>query len=101
MTKKTTQKISANEVEHIAKLARIELNEADKKNFSNQLTDILGYVNKLNKVDTTNVQPTAHVTQLKDIMRRDEVKSSKGSVNLIKAAPENKAGCVKVKKVLK
>jgi len=101
MTEEKSQKISTQEVEHIAKLARIELDDQQKKNFSSQLTDILEYVRKLNEVDTDNIKPTAHITQLKNIMRRDEAKSDKRSANLIKAAPENKNGCVKVRKVLK
>jgi len=101
MENKSTQKISTAEVEHIAKLARIELSEQDKKTFSAQLTEILEYVRKLNEVDTKNVKPTAHITDLKNIMRHDEAKACQKPAKLIKAAPENKDGCVKVRKVLK
>ncbi|MBU1178127.1 Asp-tRNA(Asn)/Glu-tRNA(Gln) amidotransferase subunit GatC [Patescibacteria group bacterium] len=94
-------KISQEEVEHIAQLARIELNEKDKKTFSAQLTEILEYVRKLNEVDTEKAEPTAHATQLQSIMRHDQARSANSSPDLIKAAPANQDKCIKVKAVLK
>ncbi|MFH2105157.1 MAG: Asp-tRNA(Asn)/Glu-tRNA(Gln) amidotransferase subunit GatC [Parcubacteria group bacterium] len=101
MDKKSTTKISQTEVEHIAKLARIELSEDDKKTFSTQLTEILQYIKKLEEVDTDDVEPTAHFTQLENIMRHDKAEHGTGQEELIKAAPKNQGGCVKVKAVLK
>lgn len=101
MSKKQVAKISQTEVEHIAKLARIELKEKDKQTFSTQLTEILEYVHKLNEVDTDNVEPTAHVTQLKNIKRPDKAGTCTGQADLIKAAPTSQDNCVKVKAVLK
>ncbi len=101
MSKTTTTKISQAEVEHIAQLARIELDEKDKKTFSAQLTEILEYVHKLNEVDTNDVEPTAHVTQLKNIKRSDKAGTCTGQADLIKAAPDSQDNCVKVKAVLK
>ena len=48
--------ISKEQVEHIAKLARIELREKEKEKFTNELSSILGYVEKLNKVDTAKIK---------------------------------------------
>lgn len=101
MPKTTEIKISQAEVEHIAKLARIDLSEQDKKTFSAQLTEILEYVRKLNEVDTEEIEPTAHVTQLENIMRHDKAGTCVGQEDLIKAAPKNQDGCVKVKAILK
>ncbi|NQV13077.1 MAG: Asp-tRNA(Asn)/Glu-tRNA(Gln) amidotransferase subunit GatC [Parcubacteria group bacterium] len=101
MSKITDTKISTSEVEHIAKLARIELDEKDKKTFSTQLTEILQYIKKLEEVDTDDVEPTAHVTQLKNIMRHDKAKTCVGQADLIKAAPASQDNCIKVKAVLK
>lgn len=62
------------QVRHIAKLARLGINETDIEKFSKQLSDILNYVEKLNEVDTSDVAPTSQVTGLENIMRKDKVK---------------------------
>ena len=94
-------KISQKEVEHIAKLARIELSEQDKKTFSTQLTDILKYVDKLDEVDVDGVEPTAQVTMLENIMRHDKAGICARQKELVKAAPDSQDNQVKVKAVLK
>ena len=48
------------EVEHVARLARLELTENEKEEFTGQLNDILAFVEKLNTLDTSNIEPTAH-----------------------------------------
>ncbi len=95
-----SQKVSKQEVEKIAKLARIKLTEQETNKFSVQLTDILNYVDQLSKIDTANVKPTAQATELINVMRPDKVESYKDTEKLIKAAPESKNNQVKVKKVL-
>ena len=67
-------KITRKDVEDVALLSRLELGEADIAKFTGQLNAILDYVDMLNKVDTTGVEPTAHVLPLKNVMRADEVK---------------------------
>ncbi|GAG54295.1 unnamed protein product [marine sediment metagenome] len=96
----SNQKITKQKVEKIAALARIELKPKEVDKFSNQLTDILDYVNQLNKVDTKDVELTAQVTKLINVMRADKVKSCKNPDKLIKAAPESQDGQVKVKSIL-
>lgn len=61
------------EVEKIARLARIELAEKEVTKFQKELSAILDYVEQLKEVDTKKVEPTAQVTGLKDITRSDEV----------------------------
>ena len=92
--------ITKQQVEKIASLARIQLKPEEVDKFSTQLTDILGYVNQLDKVDTKDVKPTAQVTELKNVMRADKVKSCKDPAKFIKLAPESQDGQVKVKSVL-
>ena len=53
--------ISIQDVEHVAKLARLELSEEEKAKFAEQLGAILKYAQKLNELDTENVPPTSHV----------------------------------------
>ena len=61
------------QIRHIAKLARLGLKDQDIEKFSKQLSDILRYVEKLNEVDTKNVEPTSQVTGLKNVTREDNV----------------------------
>ena len=56
---------------YLAKLARLKLTDAEKERFSNQLGTIIKYIEKLNELDTQNVEPTAHVLGLKNIFRDD------------------------------
>ena len=62
-------------VEHIAKLARIKLTEKEEEKFSNDLSSILNYIDKLNKVDTKNIKPIHQITGLESVVRKDEVKN--------------------------
>jgi len=65
--------ITKKDVEYVASLARLEINEAEKETFTAQLDNILGYVSKLNELDTDNVKPTSHVLQLQNVFRPDKV----------------------------
>ncbi|EKD49381.1 MAG: aspartyl-tRNA(Asn)/glutamyl-tRNA (Gln) amidotransferase subunit C [uncultured bacterium] len=87
------------EIAHIAKLARIELTDAEVKKFQGQLGKVLNYVEKINEVDTENVEPTWQVTGLKDIMRDDWVEEFADTDELIESAPEREDRDVKVKSV--
>lgn len=96
-------KLSKEQIEHIAMLARLGLTDKEKKKFAGQLSSVLDYVNQLEKVDTKNIEPIAQITGLKDVMAKDKVKSSKGQVareKLLENAPMQEEGCVKVKAVL-
>ncbi len=92
--------ITKQEVEKVAKLARIKITEPEKEKFAKQLTSILDYVNQLSEVDTKNVQPTSQVTELNNVMRADEVKSYENKVQLIESAPESIDNQIRVKSIL-
>lgn len=64
--------ITKDEVEHIARLARIRLTEEQKEKMTKELGAILTYVEKLKEVDTTGVEPTAQVTGLESVFRKDD-----------------------------
>lgn len=66
-------KLTKAEVEHIAELARLHLTDEEKGLFTDQLSSILEYVEKLAAVDTSSVQPMAHVLDLKNVTRDDEI----------------------------
>ncbi len=71
--------LSDDEVRHIAKLARLELSDAEVKKFSKELTSILQYIEVLNELDTENVEPTAQVTGLTNVFREDQVEASEAT----------------------
>ena len=63
--------IEIKDVEHVAKLARLELDEDEKVKFSKQLGDILKYVEQMNEIDTTGVEPMNHAIEFYNVMRDD------------------------------
>ncbi len=67
-------KITKEEVEYVAHLARLEFTETEKETFTTQLNDILLYMEKLNQVDTAGVEPLTHATLLENAFREDEVR---------------------------
>ena len=93
-------KISKKEVEHVARLARLELPEAEKDRLTDQLSNILTYVEKLSELDTSGVEPTAHVLDIKNVMRDDVVAPSLPQERALANAPEKAAGHYKVPKII-
>ena len=92
--------VTKKDVEHIAKLARLEFNEQQKEKLTQEMNDILGYIEKLNEVDTSNVEPLSHVIELSNVMREDEVKPSLSQKEALKNAPEKTEKFFKVPKVI-
>ncbi len=95
-------KLTKNEIKHIAELARLELSEAELKKYGSQLSDILNYIDRLKEVDTKEIEPTAQVTGLENIMREDKIKDwdSEERKKALAEAPELEDGQVRVKRVL-
>ena len=92
--------ITVKDVEHVAKLARLEFSEAEKEVFSHQLNDILSYMEKLNELDTTNVEPLSHVIDVGNVFREDDVKPSAPIEDVLKNAPARTEQFFKVPKVI-
>ena len=92
--------VTIKDVEHIAELARLEFSQEEKEKFTHQLNDILKYVEKLNELDTTNVEPLSHVIDLKNVFREDEVVPSLPTEEALKNAPAKKDTLFKVPKVI-
>lgn len=94
-------KLSADDVLKLARLSRLRLSDGEVAKFTNDLSQILGYVEKLNAVDTDNLEPTYQVTGLVNVMRADEVKDyGYTPEDLLAGAPEVKDNQFKVKRVL-
>ncbi|MFC5530843.1 Asp-tRNA(Asn)/Glu-tRNA(Gln) amidotransferase subunit GatC [Cohnella yongneupensis] len=92
--------ISIKDVEHVANLARLELSDADKEQFAGQLNAILKYAEKLNELNTDDIEPTSHVLPLANVMREDEVKPSLTIEKAMLNAPEEEDDQFKVPAVL-
>jgi aspartyl-tRNA(Asn)/glutamyl-tRNA(Gln) amidotransferase subunit C len=80
--------LTLEEVEHIAKLARLELSQDQKILYRDQLSKILDYIAKLRELDTTDVQPTAAGGLVQMVLRADQARPSLPVNVLLKTAPE-------------
>lgn len=74
--KESMAKLEISEVEHIAKLSKLELTNEESKEFQRELSSILDYVEQLGSVNTDKVAPTANITGLFNAMREDKVLDS-------------------------
>ena len=91
--------IETKDVEHVAKLARLELDEDEKVKFSNQLGDILKYVEMMNEVDTSGVEPMNHSIDFSNVMREDIETYEVSKVELMSNAPDVEGDFFKVPKI--
>ncbi|MBS5914591.1 Asp-tRNA(Asn)/Glu-tRNA(Gln) amidotransferase subunit GatC [Paenibacillus macerans] len=88
------------DVEHVAKLARLHLTDEEREMFTEQLNAILQYAEKLNELDTDQIEPTTHVLHLSNVMREDVVKESLPPEKVFLNAPDEEDGQFKVPAVL-
>ena len=93
-------KISKEEIEHIALLARLSLSEEEKELFGTQLSSILDYMEKLNELDTKNIEPTSHVLSLNNVMRDDISTPSIPREDALMNAPSGTEKLYKVPKII-
>jgi aspartyl-tRNA(Asn)/glutamyl-tRNA(Gln) amidotransferase subunit C len=94
-------RITTQDIEKLAQLARVGLTDREKESLAAEMTSILEYVKQLDEVDVTNVEPTSQVTGLKNVTRDDTVISSNiGRDELLSNAPDIENGFIKVKTVL-
>ena len=95
-----SKKIDKQQVEKVAKLARLDLSEAEVGEFSDQLNAVIEYVEKMNELDTEGVEPLAHCLPVHNVFRDDEIKPSLGTDAVLKNAPQRDDGFFKVPKIL-
>ncbi len=88
------------DVEYVARLARMRLTEEEKKLFSKQMEDIFSYLDKLNELDTTGVEPTSHVIDRKNVFREDQAKPSLPKEEILAGAPDASDECFIVPKII-
>ena len=92
--------IDRDEVEHIAQLARIDLEEDEVEQFSDELSAILAYVDKLEELDTEGVEPMTHAGSEGSRMRGDDPEQSLSREDVLNNAAESEDGQFRVPKVV-
>jgi len=93
-------KITVDMVEHVAKLSRLEFSQPEKELFAGQLDAILSYVDKLNELDTTGIEPTSHVLPINNVFRADEPSPSLTPDEALSNAPERSGDFYRVPKII-
>ena len=91
--------ITVKDVEHVAKLARLELTEEEKEKFTRQLGDVLKYVDQMNEVDTDDVEPLSHPIDFVNVMRDDKIHYEQTKEELMQNAPDEENVFFKVPKI--
>lgn len=95
-----TTKIDEAQVRRVALLGRLELSDEEVAQFSGQLSDIVTYIEKLNELDTDNVEPLAHCLPVHNVLREDVPKPSLTNEQALANAPERENEYFKMPKVL-
>jgi aspartyl-tRNA(Asn)/glutamyl-tRNA(Gln) amidotransferase subunit C len=92
--------ISIQDVEYVAKLAKLEFTEEEKVSYQKKLDAILCYMEQLQQLDTTNIEPTTHVLPLENVFREDKVGVCLSNEDALANAPDQADGYFKVPKIL-
>ena len=92
--------IEIEDVEKIATLAKLEFSSQEKQELAKELEQIVSYVARLNELDTKAVEPTLHITDLKNVLREDKVQDWLDQEQSLANAPQKKQGYFSVPKVI-
>ncbi|MDP8216574.1 MAG: Asp-tRNA(Asn)/Glu-tRNA(Gln) amidotransferase subunit GatC [Candidatus Kaelpia imicola] len=91
--------ISKDTVTHTAHLARLYLNDREIEQYLKQIEDILNYIDKLKELDVKNIEPTFHVLELKNVLRKDIERPSLPVEEVLQNAPDREGNSFSVPKV--
>jgi len=92
--------LSRDDVERISLLARLQFGEDELERLTDQLSQIIQYVETLSELDTDHVEPMAHTLDLQDVVRGDECRSSLPREDALANAPQRDEECYRVPAVL-
>lgn len=92
--------VSNEEVLHIANLSKLYVADDKLEKYTKDLSNVVDLANSLSEVDISDINPTNHILDIKNIFRKDEVSSSYSREDILKNAPEAQGGCVSVPKVV-
>lgn len=93
-------KITNNDVNHVAKLARLGLNNEESLKYEKELNDVLNFMDKLDELDTEGVEPTSHVLDINNVFRADLVEASLDVEAILANAPDRDEDYFKVPSIL-
>jgi aspartyl-tRNA(Asn)/glutamyl-tRNA(Gln) amidotransferase subunit C len=88
--------IDREQVEHVAKLARLKLSDEELERMSNELSGILEHVERIAELDLDGVEPTSHVIALENVLRPDEPRPSWDRDEVLESAPDPASGAFRV-----
>lgn len=91
-------KISDETIDYVGILAKLELSDEEKEKAKSDMEDMLDYIDKLNELDTTGVEPMSHVFPVNNVFREDVVTNGDDRENILKNAPEEQNGMFNVPK---
>ena len=94
------EKISLEQVRHVARLARLELTPSEERRLQADMSEMLGYVDQLNELDTVAVEPTAQVGESGAPMREDAVTNPAAADAMLANAPAREGFFFKVPKII-
>ncbi|MFA5994196.1 MAG: Asp-tRNA(Asn)/Glu-tRNA(Gln) amidotransferase subunit GatC [Parcubacteria group bacterium] len=92
--------ITKEEVQHIAGLARIGMNEQETEKMATEMSAVLEWIDQLKEVDVEGVEPTAHITGMENRLRQDSANNFENKAGIVELFPERKGNYDKVKAVL-
>ncbi len=92
--------ISDETIEYVGILAKLELSEEEKEQAKKDMGRMLDYIDKLNELDTTGVEPMSHVFPVQNVFREDVVTNGDDSENMLKNAPEERDNMYEVPKTV-
>ena len=93
-------KISEDMVRYVAFLSRLKFTDEEIKSFQKDLNRILEYIDKLNELDTSDVEPTSHSIRMENVFREDKVGKPLSVEEALANAPEKEANCFKVPRII-
>jgi len=93
-------RITLEDVDHVARLARLELSAADKERMRGELDGILSYIDKLRALDTRDVEPTSHAVPVTNVMRDDVERPSLAQEDMLANAPDRHRDMFRVPRII-
>ena len=93
-------RLTPEEVEHVALLARLQLTDEERERFTAQLNSILEHFEQLQRIDTTGVPPMSHAVEMSNVLRDDEPTTSLSPEDALGNAPDQAQNCFRVPRVI-
>lgn len=88
------------DIENVAILSKLELSKAEKSKAKEDMELMLNYIDKMNELDTENIEPLSHIFEVNNVFREDIIVNGDESKNMLRNAPEVEKECFKVPKTV-